>query len=157
MAFQPTRGFNSRVRIEVDVPSLQSVLGSMLKMGKEGKEQIRVVLKEVTGKMVPEAKALTPDDPETAGLLRDSVRILTPQISRTTGKISAGIIVGGKALEARLKGHAYSAWAITQHEDLTLKHPHGGEPKFLEKPFYRHIDEVPDAILEALDKVGGGV
>lgn len=147
-------GFKSQVRVQVE--GLEDVLASLTRLDKQSKEPIRVALKGITQKMANEAKAITPDDPETQGALRDSVRIINPVISRTAGRITGGIMAGGKALEARLGGHRYSAWALVQHEDLTLAHPHGGEAKYLEKPFFRHIDEVPGVITDAIGSLREG-
>ena len=100
---------------------------------------------------------MTPDDPETAGALKDSVRVLGPMISRTTGKITAGIVAGGKPLEARIGKRGYNASALVMHEDLTKKHPHGGEAKFLEKAFFRHLEEYPAVVVSAIDSMKLGV
>lgn len=126
-------------------------------MDKAMKEPIRAKLKEKFRAVADEARALTPDDPDTPGALRDSVRAINPTISRTTAKITAGIMAGGKSLEKRLGKRGYSAWALIQHEDLTQRHPHGGGPKFLEKPFFRHIEEYPELVVDAIDslRLGG--
>lgn len=146
--FKPTKGFASKTKVEVE--GMDDVIKSLRGLDKESKEPIRSALKELTKKMVAQAKPLTPDDPETAGALRESVRIASPLISRTTGRISAGIVAGGKALEKRLGKRAYSAWALVQHEDLTLKHE-SGQGKYLEIPFMAHVGKVPQVVREAMD------
>jgi hypothetical protein len=146
-------GARVSARVVVKVEGLQDVLAQLRGMDKAMKEPIRLALKAKFAQVAAEAKSITPDDPETPGGLRDSVRAVNPTISRTTGKITAGIVAGGKALNR--KGRS-TAEAIVQHEDLTLHHPHGGEPKFLEKPFFRHVEEYGDVVVDAIDSLNLG-
>lgn len=133
--------------VRVTVSGSDEVRAQLGKLGKAGAEVAKAVIKETTTQMVAMAKPLTPDDPETQGELRDSVRIVTPTASRT-GKATGGIQAGPTKL-----GHRkYSASALVQHEDLTLHHTSGG-PKYLERPFMAKVVEIPDKIKAGLDKV----
>lgn len=154
MPYGPRRGFNNVTRVQIE--GFEDVIAQIRGLDKAMKEPIRAALKEKFKPIAEEARAITPDDPETAGALRDSVRIINPTISRSKGTITAGIMAGGKALERRLGKRKSSAWALVQHEDLTQQHPHGGEPKFLEKAFFRHLEEYGDVVVSAIDSLNLG-
>lgn len=145
----PTKGFVSSVRVTVS--GLDEVRATLGRLGKAGALVAKDVIKRKTEAMVARARPLTPDDPETQGALRDSVRIITPTASRT-GKATGGIMAGGKALEGRVGKRDYNAIALVQHEDLTLHHTSGGA-KYLERPFMALVESIPDELLDALDKV----
>ena len=133
--------------VRVTVSGSDEVRAALGKLGKAGAEVAKGVIKEVTTRMVGMAKPMTPDDPKTQGELRDSVRIVTPTASRT-GKATGGIQAGPTALGKR----HYSASALVQHEDMTLKHTSGG-PKYLERPFLALVTTIPDKNKAAIDKV----
>lgn len=145
MAFIPSKGMVSSVRVTVS--GSDEVRAALGKLGKAGAVVAKDVIKAVTTEMVAMAKPMTPDDPETQGELRETVRIVTPTASRT-GKATGGIQAGPTALGKR----RYSANALVQHEDLTLKHTSGGA-KYLERPFMAKVTSIPDKILAGLDKV----
>jgi hypothetical protein len=60
--------------------------------------------------------------PVDLGTLRASGHVRPPQITGTRATITMGY------------GGAASAYAIVQHENLTLRHPNGGQAKYLEQP-----------------------
>lgn len=41
---------------------------------------------------------------------------------------------------------------LKQHEDLTYRHPRGGQAKFLEEPLYASASQVQAALARALDQ-----
>ncbi len=149
MAFTPSSGFTSRTT--ANVTGHEDVLRSMQRLGKAGREAGRRVLVAKAQQIVDEAKPLTPDDPETQGALRDSVRLSQSRVSTTRGNITVSVIAGGAPLEAHLGKRKVNASAVIQHEDLTLHHTSGG-PKFIEKPFLKIAPTVPDALLEEIDR-----
>jgi hypothetical protein len=72
--------------------------------------------------------------PVDEGILRDSGFVELP-------------VFDGDGVSVRLGyGGAAAAYAVVQHEDLTLNHPNGGEAKFLEKPMLTHWSRVPAVI-----------
>jgi len=142
------QSFNSRATI--DVTGAQEVLDLMNFLGKDGQDAALTALVAKATVIRDRAKKLTPDDPETQGALVDSVR-LSQTRKKSDGYMSVSIIAGGKPLEKRLKGHQYNAWALVQHEDTTLRHPHGGQAKFIEQPYLEVAPSVPGAVLDALD------
>ena len=129
------------------VSGSDEVRAALGRLGKAGAIVAKDVIKAKTIRMVAMAKPMTPDDPETQGELRDTVRIVTPSASRT-GKATGGIQAGPTAIGKR----GYSASALVQHEDLTLHHTSGGA-KVLERPFMALVVEIPAEILAGLDKV----
>jgi hypothetical protein len=149
-----SRGLDAFVsKRSIRVTGLDEVADMIGSLGKDGREAARLVLVEKGNEIVKRAKPLTPDDPETQGALRDSVRLSQTRASAKKGTITVSVMAGGKPLEKRLKGHKYSAWALVQHEDLALKHPYGGGPKYLERPTLEVAPSIPDAVLAALEKV----
>lgn len=78
--------------------------------------------------------------------LRDGAEhILTEAIDETP--IDTGTLRrSGTVTEAPSEDAVYisfnTPYAIKQHEDLTLNHPNGGKPKYLEDPFNRNKDKV---------------
>jgi len=131
---------------------LDDVLRELQQLEVVGKKAAKEAVNRVTAKMVRAAKPLTPDDPGTQGALRDSVRQVRTTVSSKTGKVTGGIVAGGKELERRLGKRTYNAWALVQHEDATLRHPNGGQAKFLEQPFLEMVGQVPHLLVEALDR-----
>jgi hypothetical protein len=109
---------------------------------------------EIKAKAIP----LVPDDPESPGLLKESLRVYAPRTtSLKPGKtIFAGVVAGGKKLEQRLGKRKANVSAIVQHEDLTLKHKRG-QAKFLERPGNQVAPSIPDAIMRNLDAATGGM
>jgi hypothetical protein len=92
------------------------------------------------------------------GDLRDSIRA-TKARSTAAGRISAGIVAGGPSLERLVseKGHREpGAYANIIHEDMTLRHPNGGQAKFIEQPALEQASKVPDRIEERLAAVSNG-
>jgi hypothetical protein len=95
---------------------------------------------EVEGVMTA-SKALVPVD---LGVLRDSGFVTLPD--RDQDGISVTMGYGGAA----------SAYAVVQHEDLTLTHPNGGEAKFLEKPLLERAGGLAERIAAAVRAEVGG-
>jgi hypothetical protein len=59
----------------------------------------------------------------------------------TSERPVATIGLGYEGSPPLVEGHASpEKYALRQHEELTWKHPNGGEPKFLENPFKENVD-----------------
>jgi hypothetical protein len=129
-----TKGFSAKFRVEVS--GFDELLEDMARFGDEGLVAIRDTMTE------------------SPGLLKDTLRVYAPRTKSLKGgkNINCGVVIGGKALEKALGKRAYSAWAIVQHEDLTLKHKRG-QAKFLERPGNQVAARVPDALQAALDNL----
>jgi len=138
-----------RVRIQIDGD--RELMNALQRMGKAGLPAAKKVLKAFTDRVVPQAKAITPVEPEDGGALRDSVRATRPTLT-SRGVLSVGVLAGGAPLAGKVAAthHHYNVYAVVQHEDLTLRHT-DGESKFIEKPFVREAARVPGELLEALD------
>lgn len=133
---------------------LAEVLETMARLGKAGRNEGKAVLKAKCEKILARARPLTPVGPEAGGgSLRDSGRVTRPAVT-AAGRVSCGVLFGGAPLLAALRAghHHLNVYPVVQHENLTLRHTVGG-PKFLEKPAFAVAPEVPDAMLEALEKV----
>lgn len=138
-------------RIEVTgQDDLAKMLGDL---GREGGEAAKRVLIRKADKILAAARPLVPDDPLTSGNdLKSSLRRTRGSIMKN-GDVIITVIAGGAPLEAALaaKGHkGANVYAIVQHEDLTLKHQHGG-PKYLERPVYQIAPEIPTDLQAEID------
>jgi hypothetical protein len=52
-------------------------------------------------------------------------------------------------------GTAGCVYALRQHEELTWRHPKGGEAKFVEKAFNMYVDQLLQNLQDAVRKGGG--
>jgi hypothetical protein len=90
--------------------------------------------------------------PIDTGALRKSgmVNEATPQ------NLLVQVGVGYEGSPALVEGHASPAmYALRQHEELTWKHPNGGQAKFLEQPFKENINKYVDDLADAVRKAVG--
>jgi hypothetical protein len=145
-------------RVVADVTGDRELIRDLLKLGDAGIEMGKEVLGEATLKIAAKARPLTPVDDIDGGDLRDSIRVTKPQ-KTAAGRISAGIVAGGAPLTRLVseKGHKQpGAYALIVHEDSTMRHPNGGQAKFIEQPYLEEAPKVPDALLARLDKVTHG-
>ena len=138
-------------RVRVQIEGEDELMDFLRRLDVDGLKEIKAAVRARTSAWAENARRLTPDDPKTPGLLKESVSIILP--GTRNRQITGGIKAGGSVLEARMGKRGYSAWAIVQHDDLTLHHPAGGQAKFLEIPFMRGVAEIPDLILDAMDRV----
>lgn len=140
------------MRARVEIEGQEEVLRQMKAFGVAGEIAMLRVAGRVCQRVVPQAKALAPVEHEDGGALRDSIRTTKPNKTRA-GRVSAGVVAGGAPLRrlASERGRALpGSYGSIQHEDLTLKHA-TGEPKFVEKPFFREVVKVPDELVDELD------
>lgn len=151
-----TKGFNSITR--VDIEGMDEMLEEIQRLGDVGLVAARDAMAEKAQQIKAKAVPMIPDDPESPGLLKDTARVYAPRTaSLKPGKtIFCGVVVGGKQLQKRLGKREYSAWALVQHEDLTLKHTHG-QAKYLERPGNDIAPSIPAAIMAKLDEATGGM
>lgn len=70
------------------------------------------------------------------GVLRESARAIPI-------KDGAEVSFGGRA----------SAYALRQHEDLTFRHPQGGEAKYLERPLQENLTKYINMIKNGIEDV----
>ncbi len=69
--------------------------------------------------------------------------VASRQIVVRDADLTVEIIYGGG-------GGLPQAYAIRQHEDLTLHHPNGGEPKYLESALEHHRRDVGQILADAI-------
>ena len=138
------------------------------------KEPLRKRLKAWQKGVLARMKAEAPDDPETPGKSRieQALKARAPVISRARNAIYASFVTD----VAYLNRHIYdtyrgrrgrqtrpfwagTAWALSQHEDLTRRHSRGSA-KFMERPFKAGgsaVDKlVEDAFAEAKQSIERG-
>ena len=134
----------------------KDVMRELMALGAAGEETAKAVLGAAAGRIAARAKLLCPVDEIDGGQLRDSIRATKPTRTKA-GRISAGVVAGGPKL-ARLvseKGHKEpGSYAAIVHEEMTLRHPGGGQAKFIEQPWLEEAPKIPDAMRAALDAVG---
>lgn len=82
--------------------------------------------------------------PVDVGVLRDSGFVTLPE--EVSGGIQVTLGFGGAAQD----------YAVVQHEDLSLQHPHGGGPKYLERPLLDHGQRLLQTLAEDIRSELGG-
>lgn len=140
-------------RARAEVSGGEELLRDLQRMGKRGAEIGIEVLEGKAKQIAARAKALVPVDDEDGGDLRDTIRTTKPQKTRA-GRISVGIVAGGAQL-ARLASERGrkdpGAYAVVQHEDLTLRH-NNGRAKFIEIPVLEVAPSIPEALRAAITR-----
>ncbi len=81
--------------------------------------------------------------PVDEGILRASGHVQLPV--RTGGDVSVTLAYGGPA----------EAYAVIQHERLDFNHPHGGGPKYLERPLVEAVPGMGDRIAARIREKTG--
>lgn len=108
----------------VEYRGLEAVLANARLFGAAARSASR-------GALYRRAEAIMADSkehyvPVDQGILRDSGHVELPE--DTADGITVTLGYGGAA----------EAYAVVQHEDLSLNHPNGGGPKYLERPLLEH-------------------
>lgn len=114
-------------------------------------EQLRALperaLRAAGAELYQRAEAIMADAKENyvpvdLGALRDSGHVEPPVFADDGVRVTLGF--GGAAQD----------YALIQHEDMSLHHPNGGGPKFLERPLLQHgetlVQDMADGIRSAL-------
>ena len=141
------------MRIRVDVTGDREVQQELERAGEAGRVASVRVLGRAMQRVVPLARALAPVDPSEPGELRATIRISKPMVNRRTGRVSAGIVAGSRALgdpralvqeigEARI-GRAKAR--------IRLRHRRGGQARYLFVPFSKEAERVPVELLDEVD------
>ncbi len=70
-----------------------------------------------------------------ADIIGDAAQLAAP---KDTEELANSMLVNGNygSLEVSISFDTGNRYGIRQHEDLSLNHPHGGQAKYLEAPFY---------------------
>ncbi len=145
-------------RVVADVTGDREIIRDMLALGQDGIQLGKQALDETAAKIAAKAKALCPVDDVDGGDLRDSIRT-TKARATVAGRISAGIVAGGTPLSRLVseKGHKEpGSYAIVIHEDMTLRHPNGGQAKFIEQPWLEEAPKVPGVLTGKIDRAHRG-
>jgi hypothetical protein len=144
--------------IRVEIEGADDMLAEIERLGHVGLVAARDAMAGKAQQIKAKALPLVPDDPESPGLLKDTLRVYAPRTaSLKPGKtIFVGVVAGGRKLEKAMGKRKANVSAIVQHEDLTLKH-RKGQAKFLERPGNDVAPSIPDAIMAKLDAATGGM
>ena len=121
--------------------NINSIRRNIRNMKKEVKEKTIEAFEDVVLDLADKALNLAPVD---TGRLRKSA---DPEVKIKANKITATVTFSAKNPD---NGYDY---ALIQHEDLSFKHPNGGQAKYLEQPLKENRDRykkfVADKIKEA--------
>lgn len=122
----------SGVRVQFRVDGADRMVRNLRRVRALGLAALRDGADDLAAVIVTEARALAPVD---TGELRAGI-----QAERSTlqGDQVRGAVVAGVGVSA--------PYALIQHEDLTLQHPGGGGPKFLERAVNRNSGSTGAAI-----------
>jgi hypothetical protein len=144
------KGYGSIFSLKIE--GNDDLIADIARMGMIALIGARNALTEKAQEIKRKAIPMTPDDPETPGLLRKTVRVYAQRTKslKPGSPIYAGVVAGGKRLEKRMGKRKYNASALVQHEDLTLKHTSGG-PKYLERPGNQVAPTIPQHVLDCID------
>jgi hypothetical protein len=133
------------IRVVFDVKG--DILTDLQNLQSASKPAAKAVFQRFVDRVVPKARALAPDDPETGGVdLKASIRGRVTV--RTSGMVTASVIAGGNPLLPLLSQHRKNparatSYAIVQHEDPTLHHRHG-QANFVGQPFMAEAQAIGD-------------
>ena len=121
--------------------NINAIRRKLKNMKKEVKEKTIEAFEDVVLDLADKALNLAPKD---TGRLRNSA---DPEVKVKGSKITATVTFSAKN---PINGYDY---ALIQHEDLSFKHPNGGQAKYLEQPLKDNRDRykkfVADKIKEA--------
>lgn len=143
-----------KVRVEFDQASADRMLRSFSALGEAGLLAGQRVFAEAAANIVREARMLVPDDPETPFRLGSTIRALKARITKGRGgakRVEVTVLAGGAPLKKFMRKGGTPAWAIVQHEDLTIRHTKG-QAKFLEKPVNKHVESLVSVLEEEFDR-----
>jgi hypothetical protein len=147
-------------------PDLAALAQEILKLSDVDvtlKEPLRKRLKGWQERVLGQMKAQAPDDPGTGkSRIVAALKIKRPYISRRRRAIYASFYTDTAYLARHVHdyykpnkprpAHVGIMWALSQHEDLTLRHSRGGA-KFMERPFKAAGSQVDSVIEGAWDEV----
>ena len=136
----------------VKITGLKEVVAELEKLGVDVRKAVAGALNDAGLSILSQARQLVPFD---QGILRGSGSIAKPKLTATSKTTSVGVRFGGPSGVKNAEGETVSVnYAIIQHEDLTLKHPGGGEAKYLEKPFLAEIGSYPAGLARRIKDQG---
>lgn len=143
-----------------------ALLRDLQNLGAAAKPAAKAAGEKFIARVVPKATALAPDDPGTSGAtsfsgdgshvdLKRSVRGRVT--TRKNGMVTVSVMAGGAALlpllrkTGRKNPEAALAYAFVQHEDPTIRHPHGGQANFIGQPFMADAGTFADDLEKEID------
>jgi hypothetical protein len=87
-------------------------------------------------------------------IMAESKRLVPVDLGtlRSTGIVELPVERGGAVVVVLGYGGPAAPYALVQHEDLSLKHPEGGQAKYLEQPFLALAPTLTDRVAAAVRK-----
>lgn len=116
------------------VTGVGGLTASLKALGENAKPKLAAALTQEAEAIMTAAKQQTPVD---TGVLRDSGHVELPVIDADGVTVTMGF------------GGAAEAYALVQHEDLTLHH-RVGKAKYLEQPFLERVNGLPERVSAAV-------
>lgn len=134
-------------------PSLQRLLnGGADPIVTELSGRLQEKLVEQGTEIIREAKTLCPVE---TGALRASGRVELLAASNTS--FGVNLSFGGEAGSGNVDGESNATdvdYAVIVHEDMTMRHPNGGQAKFLEQPWLeaqpQKLEEQKEVVRDVL-------
>ena len=136
----------------IRVEGFAEILKKLNAAGGNAAEAAKDTFDAATPRILAKSQSLVPTE---TGALKASGRRSNARQSKK-GVITASVSYGGPPLDRR-SGRSNDLRAIVVHEDTSMKHPGGGEAKFLERPFLEEkeavMNELHNKVRAALDKL----
>lgn len=120
--------------------NINAIRMSLKGMERDVKAKVYQELQDITLDLAIKASALAPID---TGELRQSAE---PEVKVTGNKTRA--MVTFSAINP-INGYDY---AMIQHEELSFKHPNGGQAKYLEKPLNENSEKYKKRLSDVIGK-----
>ena len=145
--------------MRIEVVGEEEVRRALERQGAAGRTAAINVLSRICLRVLPQARALAPDDPATEAPfdLKSSGRVSKPRINRKTGVVSVGVVFGGKPS----RKHKLLPYAVVQEQGFAgigkggafvmMKHDDGQSP-FISPPFFKEAESAPAELLDELDR-----
>lgn len=119
----------------VSVKGMKELNQQLEALGKDAKQALSMAMMQSAQDVANEADELVPVD---EGILRASQDVKPKGMF--TNRPNVTISYGGPS----------APYALVQHEDTSLKHPGGGQAKYLEEPFLKETARWPYPLIERI-------
>lgn len=134
-------------KAKITITGLSEYYKRLNEISPKAKEAGKAILNRAAERIYRNSQQLVPVD---TGALKRSAKIIRASTRKDSDKVTAAVQYG---MAGAFRDVFY---AVVVHEDLSAKHPNGGEAKFLEKPAVAEqaniTNELAAAIKAALDE-----
>lgn len=126
--------------VGVRIVGIDELTAQLEALGPRAMQVLAAALYQESEAIMTEAKEQVPVE---TGTLKNSGYVEPPVVDADGVSVTMGF------------GGAAEAYALIQHEDLSLNHPRGGNAKFLERPFLARSPQVLENVRAALGRALG--